>query len=108
MHVRVLAELPAPSTFKFLSVFKWEFRKGWDVLLTSFLTEFTLQDNVRVSPFLHPRTAWGATSPSKYFHSRTHASAPACRHALRRRSGGCDVWLTTHIFGVRVCVPRPD
>ncbi|KAL4451794.1 hypothetical protein ABPG75_007456 [Micractinium tetrahymenae] len=32
--------------FVFLSIFKWETRKGWDVLLRAFLTEFTAADNV--------------------------------------------------------------
>lgn len=33
------AELP-PRAFVFLSVFKWEARKGWDVLLRAFVAEF--------------------------------------------------------------------
>lgn len=28
------------KTFRFLSVFKWERRKGWDVLLRAFIEEF--------------------------------------------------------------------
>ncbi|KAI3437848.1 hypothetical protein D9Q98_000294 [Chlorella vulgaris] len=32
--------------FVFLSVFKWETRKGWDVLLRAYLTAFTAEDNV--------------------------------------------------------------
>ena len=28
------------KTYKFLSVFKWEYRKGWDVLLKAFIEEF--------------------------------------------------------------------
>lgn len=27
--------------FRFLSTFKWELRKGWDVLLEAYLAEFT-------------------------------------------------------------------
>ena len=34
------------DTFAFLSVFKWEDRKGWDVLLEAFLSEFRRSDNV--------------------------------------------------------------
>jgi len=34
------AELVAQRPFVFLSVFKWEARKGWDVLLRAFLDEF--------------------------------------------------------------------
>lgn len=32
--------------YRFLSVFKWEYRKGWDVLLTAFLTQFEDTDYV--------------------------------------------------------------
>ena len=31
--------------FKFLSVFKWEERKGWKFLLEAFLREFSAADN---------------------------------------------------------------
>ncbi|XP_076885923.1 uncharacterized protein LOC143535596 [Bidens hawaiensis] len=34
------------NPFVFLSVFKWEYRKGWDVLLQSYLKEFDSLDNV--------------------------------------------------------------
>ena len=38
-----------------MQVFKWERRKGWDVLLKAFLTEFTSKNNValylKTSPF---------------------------------------------------------
>lgn len=34
------------STVRFLSVFKWEYRKGWDVLLKAFLGGFTRHDPV--------------------------------------------------------------
>ncbi|KAL4419515.1 hypothetical protein ABPG77_002301 [Micractinium sp. CCAP 211/92] len=34
------------APFVFLSVFKWEARKGWDVLLRAFLTAFTAADNM--------------------------------------------------------------
>ncbi|XVF82723.1 hypothetical protein PTKIN_Ptkin16aG0072100 [Pterospermum kingtungense] len=32
--------------FVFLSIFKWEFRKGWDVLLKAYLKEFNKDDGV--------------------------------------------------------------
>uniref|UniRef100_A0A7S3R792 Glycosyl transferase family 1 domain-containing protein n=1 Tax=Dunaliella tertiolecta TaxID=3047 RepID=A0A7S3R792_DUNTE len=34
--------------FRFLSVFKWESRKGWDILLTGFFEEFKVDDNVEL------------------------------------------------------------
>ena len=37
----------AVSAFKFVSVFKWEFRKGWDVLVSAFARAFSTKDNVR-------------------------------------------------------------
>jgi len=32
--------------FVFLSIFKWEYRKGWDVLLNAYWNAFTVEDNV--------------------------------------------------------------
>ncbi|KAK9828488.1 hypothetical protein WJX72_000263 [[Myrmecia] bisecta] len=37
-----------PAPFVFLSVFKWERRKGWDVLLQAYLQAFTASDNVEL------------------------------------------------------------
>jgi glycosyltransferase involved in cell wall biosynthesis len=34
------------ATFQFLSIFKWEYRKGWDILLRSYWNAFTVEDNV--------------------------------------------------------------
>eukprot|EP00927_Polykrikos_kofoidii_P061787 TRINITY_DN56617_c0_g1_i1.p1 TRINITY_DN56617_c0_g1~~TRINITY_DN56617_c0_g1_i1.p1 ORF type:complete len:466 (-),score=57.42 TRINITY_DN56617_c0_g1_i1:214-1539(-) len=41
-------ELPASEQdlFRFLSVFKWERRKGWDVLLRAYFEEFSAHDSV--------------------------------------------------------------
>lgn len=38
------AALQRGRNFNFLSVFKWEPRKGWPILLEAFLTEFTVRD----------------------------------------------------------------
>eukprot|EP00933_Yihiella_yeosuensis_P071251 TRINITY_DN7945_c0_g1_i1.p1 TRINITY_DN7945_c0_g1~~TRINITY_DN7945_c0_g1_i1.p1 ORF type:complete len:341 (+),score=54.94 TRINITY_DN7945_c0_g1_i1:140-1024(+) len=35
-----------PALFRFLSVFKWEKRKGWDLLLRAYFEEFTYDDPV--------------------------------------------------------------
>ncbi|XP_024518117.1 uncharacterized protein LOC112341740 [Selaginella moellendorffii] len=40
------SEFLARSSFVFLSIFKWETRKGWDVLLQAFLEEFSADDDV--------------------------------------------------------------
>lgn len=38
----------AAKPFRFLSVFKWELRKGWDVLLTAYLLEFAPTESVEL------------------------------------------------------------
>jgi hypothetical protein len=35
-----------PSSFQFLSVFKWEHRKGWDILLAAYWSAFSVHDDV--------------------------------------------------------------
>lgn len=39
--------------FRFLSVFKWEERKGWDVLLRAFLSEFVADEGVELHIVTH-------------------------------------------------------
>ena len=45
---RVGSKAGKEQPFRFLSVFKWEMRKGWDVLLTAFFSEFTPEDDVEL------------------------------------------------------------
>ncbi|GMG99496.1 hypothetical protein Nepgr_001336 [Nepenthes gracilis] len=40
--------------FVFLSVFKWEYRKGWDVLLKAYLKEFSHDDGVALYLLTNP------------------------------------------------------
>lgn len=40
--------------FVFLSIFKWEYRKGWDVLLKSYLSEFSKDDGVALYLLTNP------------------------------------------------------
>jgi len=50
----VFSKKPAPvqpEGFKFLSLFKWNFRKGPDVLIKSFLKDFSVKDNVSLLIF---------------------------------------------------------
>ena len=58
LHVTA-APYTGQGDFKFLSVFRWQERKGWDVLLQAYLQEFNADDDVelilRVDPF-GPRT----------------------------------------------------
>eukprot|EP00040_Diaphanoeca_grandis_P025030 m.138235 g.138235 ORF g.138235 m.138235 type:complete len:538 (+) comp29979_c0_seq2:51-1664(+) len=37
---------PAQDSFTFLSIFKWEQRKGWDVLLSAYIQQFSAVDSV--------------------------------------------------------------
>jgi hypothetical protein len=48
-HVTV-RDSDSDSCFKFLSIFKFEDRKGWDVLLQAYWREFGAQDNVSLCP----------------------------------------------------------
>ncbi|KAA6420545.1 MAG: hypothetical protein FRX49_09706 [Trebouxia sp. A1-2] len=51
----VKANKSEAKTVAFLSIFKWELRKGWDVLLAAYLGQFTAADNValymKTSPY---------------------------------------------------------
>lgn len=42
------------NEFVFLSVFKWEYRKGWDVLLKAYLQEFSKADGVALCLLTNP------------------------------------------------------
>lgn len=42
------------NDFIFLSIFKWEYRKGWDVLLRSYLKEFSRIDEVALYLLTNP------------------------------------------------------
>ncbi|XP_057978891.1 uncharacterized protein LOC131165273 [Malania oleifera] len=42
------------NEFVFLSVFKWEYRKGWDVLLKAYLKEFSWVDGVALYLLTNP------------------------------------------------------
>lgn len=46
--------LSAGRQFVFLSIFKWEYRKGWDVLLRSYLQEFSSADDVALYLLTNP------------------------------------------------------
>ncbi|PNH03657.1 hypothetical protein TSOC_010261 [Tetrabaena socialis] len=45
--------------FRLLSTFKWEPRKGWDVLLEAYLTEFTAEDDVELFIITKPFVGGG-------------------------------------------------
>lgn len=46
---------PSPShPFVFLSIFKWEHRKGWDILLSAYLSAFSATDKVSLYLLTNP------------------------------------------------------
>ncbi len=45
---------PGKKGFNFLSVFEWMYRKGWDVLLKAYLTEFNKKDDVALVLKINP------------------------------------------------------
>lgn len=53
-HPYIEVDHSAPA-YIFLSIFKWENRKGWDVLLSAFLQEFTADDNVMLYIVTNPK-----------------------------------------------------
>ena len=50
-EIKVLHTKPP---YVFLSIFKWEFRKGWDILLSAYLQEFSGKDNVALYLLTNP------------------------------------------------------
>lgn len=47
-------EMGLDNGFVFLSIFKWEFRKGWDLLLEAYLKEFSKKDQVGLFLLTNP------------------------------------------------------
>eukprot|EP00041_Stephanoeca_diplocostata_P020148 m.444796 g.444796 ORF g.444796 m.444796 type:complete len:214 (+) comp21489_c0_seq49:1200-1841(+) len=89
---------PSTST-QFLSIFKWETRKGWEILLEAYVSEFSAEDNVRlvlltnafhtnadlsdqVQAFVERLTAKGTSSPP-YIEVHRTAAATQCTTRLR-------------------------
>lgn len=48
------AELPGRRAFTFLSAFTWQDRKGWDILLRAYLTEFKPDEDVALIIWAQP------------------------------------------------------
>jgi glycosyltransferase involved in cell wall biosynthesis len=96
-----LERLPGyPETrdhFKFLSIFKWEARKGWDILARAFYEEFTRQDNV---------TLYLLTNA---FHPEKGVVSAACAHRVAtpdcylRVATGLNFTDEVRKIGVQVC-----
>eukprot|EP01038_Epipyxis_sp_PR26KG_P008887 gene8887-11986_t len=64
MNEHVFCDHPA-RLFEFISIFKWEYRKGWDILLESYWSAFTHSDQVvlRIKSYL-PSTERGSNNIS--------------------------------------------
>jgi glycosyltransferase involved in cell wall biosynthesis/plasmid stabilization system protein ParE len=69
------------TNFKFFSAFKWEMRKGWDVLVRGFLKAFRRRDRVS----LYIATSIFATEFTNHKHSR---DAPAILSWIHNMSDG--------------------
>jgi glycosyltransferase involved in cell wall biosynthesis len=52
-----------PEPFTFLSVFRWQYRKGWDVLLSAYFSEFSTSDDTHLIMHVLPLKA-DAPSPA--------------------------------------------
>ena len=76
-------EIPGPQRFTFLSLFDWSWRKGWDVLLRAFCSEFRRDhDDVRLVLKVHSSYGLGrrelVASVRNFIHSFTGRHA-TCR-----------------------------
>ena len=60
-----VADPHIPEGFNFLSVFKWEHRKGWDLLLKAFLSLFKRGDGVNLVLKTHLYMEEDANNPDK-------------------------------------------
>ena len=67
--------------FRFLSVFKWEQRKGWDALLRAYCAEFAADEPVEL------------LIKTRSFHSASHATRAPFSCLLRARAA-CRVLRT--------------
>jgi len=76
-----------PNLFTFLSIFRWQQRKGWDILIRAFVEEFTDKDAVQLvlkaAPFHVPESSTEMQSPD----IKSELSAVADK-ALQTRPGG--------------------
>lgn len=62
------------QAFRLLSVFKWETRKGWDILLKGFFEEFKANEQVELHIVTHAFGAQvGLNAASKYRQTGNHA-----------------------------------
>jgi glycosyltransferase involved in cell wall biosynthesis len=84
-------ELPGKAGFNFLSVFEWNKRKGYDVLLRAYATEFTSDDDVALFVRTYGysqagRSAWSERELREYFLSfcPDPARAPKLTFLLER------------------------
>ena len=64
----------ARTTFEFLSIFKWERRKGWDILLDSYWTSFSPSDDVllRLHTYV-PSWVRGETNITRIIENYAHS-----------------------------------
>ncbi|GBG62170.1 hypothetical protein CBR_g29369 [Chara braunii] len=96
--VRVFGEPPGESvdiipaeTFVFLSIFKWETRKGWDVLIKAYLQEFSGRDNTILYLLTNPYHS------DRGFEHKVHAFVK--NQGIKKPANG---WGAVHIVDMHV------
>jgi glycosyltransferase involved in cell wall biosynthesis len=67
------------ETFRFLSIFQWNDRKGWDVLIESYLKAFTSEDNVELIIRSYPDRYKDPSIQERIY-------AEVCRHGFTLQS----------------------
>jgi len=76
------ADEPQRRPFRFISSFKWEARKGWDLLLEAYLTEFSGDDDVELYILTKP---WDKSGSEV----RASLGGAGRRWGVVGRGGGC-------------------
>ena len=90
-----------PNNFKFLSTFKWEIRKGWDVLLGAYFRAFSSKDNVSLYISSIP---YEASPPA----TRTAIIASVQEIILSLELQGHDVTTLPHVCIIHSRLPEKD
>jgi hypothetical protein len=77
----------------FVSTFKWEMRKGWDILLAAYLQEFTSDDNVELYILTKPFLAGSNFQGDMRTWARHHLNITEVRRAQQGRHS-MEMWCS--------------
>ena len=86
--------IPAPHHTRFISVFKWEHRKGWDVLLSAWWGAFSSADAARLyirTAAYHSRSDFAA-AVREYLFDRHGCNSPNWDAHRSVRGGSGEAW----------------